>query len=520
MNDDLREEEYLALLEEQDRRAAQESFTAFYMRMTGWLPPKHIALKCRLVQAMEEDKIDRAMVFEPPRCAKTTVLSHLAPAWILGRHPDTAIMSVCHTDRYAKKIGNNVRKYLKLPQWPFDDVSLSLDTSAKEAFQTSKGGEYNGFGMFGGNQHGNPAEWLFMDDIIKGRKVALSPHMREEAWETYKTDLDSRLQGRSKQLMTFTRWNIDDPAGRILPENFDGRSGWYRDRETGEKWYVLCMPAVAERDDDILGRKPGEWIWPGRVDEAKRGGTRKRGGWVWSALYQQRPSPEEGLMFSADHINRYDPGKIDLTRMQIYTASDYATTAEAGAPDPDYTVHMVWGVDDEYNIYMLDMWRGRRTPDIWAREFIRLCKKWKPLRAGEEAGQIIKSVGPFLTTMMQQERVYVDRVQLTSSTSKEQRAQTLLGMAAMGKVFLPDRTKVRESLLIDLDAFEKELLQFPGGKHDDTVDAATLFARLLDRVIAGKRPSGQRRRSPGGYTMDDALADHDEHLQQQRRDDW
>lgn len=513
------DQELFTLLDEKDRREAQQSFLAYYMRMTGWLPPKHIALKCRLVQAMEEDKIDRAMVFEPPRCAKTTVLSHLAPSWILGRHPDTAIMSVCHTDRYAKKIGNNVRKYLKMQAWPFDEVTLSLDTSAKEAFATNHGGEYNGFGMFGGNQHGNPAEWLFMDDIIKGRKIALSPHMREEAWETYKTDLDSRLQGRAKQLMTFTRWNIDDVAGRILPENFDGRSGWYRDRETGERWYVLCMPAVAEREDDILGRKIGEWIWPGRVDEAKRGGTRKRGGWVWSALYQQRPSPEEGLMFTTEHITRYDPTQIDLTAMQIYMASDYATTSEAGAPDPDYTVHMVWGVDHEFNIYLLDMWRGRRTSDIWVREWIRLAKKWKPLRAGEEAGQIIKSVGPFLQMMMEQERVYTDRIQLTSSTSKEQRAQALLGMAAMGKMFLPKRDKITPAMLLHIDAFEKELLQFPGGKHDDTVDTATLFARMLNRILAGERPG--KKPSESGETLEDAWAAHEAEQEAKRqRDRW
>ncbi|MEM8976295.1 MAG: hypothetical protein AAGD43_29875, partial [Pseudomonadota bacterium] len=326
--------EYAALLEEQDRKLSQQSFLAYYMRMTGFEPPAHIKLKCRLLQSMEEDKVDRAMVFEPPRAAKTTVCSHLFPSWLLGRHPDTAVMSVAHTERYAKKIGGNVRKYLTMPQWPFDDVGLSGTSSAKEAFMTTTGAEYNGFGMFGGNQHGNPAEWLFMDDIMKGRKIALSPHMREEAWETYKADLTSRLQGRSKQLLVFTRWHMDDPAGRILPEDFDGKTGWYRDRETGEKWFVLSIPAVAEHDNDPLGRKKGEWIWPGRIDESKRGGTRKRGGWIWSALYQQRPSPEEGLMFTQEHISRYSPGKLDRTSLKIYGTSDYAVTDEAGSPDP------------------------------------------------------------------------------------------------------------------------------------------------------------------------------------------
>lgn len=501
--------ELLSLLEEQDKRLARDNFLSYYMRMTGFEPPAHVKLVCRLLQSMEEDKVDRAMVFMPPRAAKTTLCSHLFPSWLIGRNPKVKIMSVAHTERYAKKIGGNVRKYLRMPDWPFPDVTISQDSSAKDAFTTPEGGEYNAFGMFGGNQHGNPAEWLFMDDIVKGRKIALSPHMRDEAWETYRADLDSRLEGRAKQLLVFTRWHMDDPAGRILPEDFDGRKGWYRDRETGEKWYVLSIPAVAEHEDDAMGRKIGEWIWPGRIDERMRGGTRRRGGWIWSALYQQRPSPQEGLMFTQEHISRYDPGELDMTRVRIYGSSDYATKTEAGAPDPDYTVHMIWAVDPELNIFLLDMWRGRTLSDEWVKHFIRLVKKWGPLRWGEESGQIINSVGPFLSTMMQQEQVFVNRVQITSSVNKEQRAHSLLGMAQMGKFYLPHRHKIPPYFLEYLDAFEKELLQFPTGKHDDTVDTATLFARMLNRIVAGKRPKRQRRSSPDGPTLDDLWAEND-----------
>ena len=510
-------EEELAIEDEIDRRRARESFLAFYMRMTGFLPPVHVRIVCRLLQSMEEDKVDRAMVFMPPRAAKTTLCSHLFPAWLIGRDPRVKIMSVAHTERYAKKIGGNVRNYLLKPQWPFDDVELSEDSRAKEAFTTPQGGEYNGFGMFGGNQHGNPAEWLFMDDIVKGRKIALSPHMREEAWETYKADLTSRLEGRQKQLLVFTRWHMDDPAGRILPENFDGQSGWYKDRETGEKWFVLSIPAVAEHDNDPMKRKKGEWIWPGRIDESKRGGTRKRGGWIWSALYQQRPSPEEGLLFTKDHIMRYDRRALDLTRLQVYGSSDYAVTAEAGSPDPDYTVHAVWGVDDEWNTYLVDGWRARTEPDKWVDAFIRKVRRWKPLRWAEESGQIIKSVGPFLRRILLNEDVFVDRVQLTSSVNKEQRAQSLLGLAAMGKLYLPTKQSIAddEEFTQFVEAFEMELLQFPTGKHDDTVDAASLFARLLDRIIEGRKPKKQG--SPHGPTLDELWSAHDEEMDQRDR---
>lgn len=503
------DEEYLALLEEEDRRAAQESFLRFYMRMTGFEPPAHVKLVCRLLQSMEEDKVDRAMVFMPPRAAKTTLCTVLFPIWLLGRDPTTKIMTVVHTEKYAKKVGGKVRNNVHNRFWPWPEVKLAQDSQAKDQFMTAQGGEYNGFGMFGGNQHGNPAEWLFMDDIVKGRKIALSPHMREEAWETYKADLTTRLEGRGKQLLTFTRWHMDDPAGRILPEDFDGQTGWYKDRETGEKWFVLSIPAVAEHENDPLGRKKGEWIWPGRIDERMRGGTRKRGGWIWSALYQQRPSPEEGMMFKPEHVRRYSPGQLDMTRLQIYGASDYATTEEAGAPDPDYTVHMIFGVDPDWNMYLLDMWRGRTLSDVWIREFIRLARKWSPLRWGEESGQIIKSLGPFIKMMMQREGVFTNRVQLTSSTSKEQRAHSLLGMASMGHLFLPKRDEIPPYFLEHLDAFEKELMQFPTGRHDDAVDTATLFARMLDKIIAGKRQK-RGNGSPHGDTLDDLFSRHEE----------
>jgi phage terminase large subunit-like protein len=774
--------EELILQEELDRILAREQFLPFYQRMTGFKPPRHFKVIAKLLEAMEHDRIDRAMLFAPPRHIKTLGATILFPAWLMGRHPAAKIMSVVHTQNYAAKIGRNVRNLLRNPAWPFDDVQLADDSQAKEQWATTSGGEYNGFGAIGGNQHGNPAEWLFMDDLVKGRKIAMSPHMREEVWETYKADLLSRLQGRRKQLMVFclagdtgvlmangsekplrdvrvgdqiatydkgrirtskvqnaanqgpdqvfeinmlsgrvvkanarhpflvktdggeewrrtdmlrkgdsirsvigvsgaassalptaaesppvagdtahlttrrrgaprdtklhlghgkeiesvksdtdmasrlrtttaclpskaafarsareprtkaqsriaatgfastiamtparsggccatnatsplathgtrkpsspplptyaieddriveivaagvedvfdiqvaetenfianglvshnTRWHMDDPAGRILPEDFDGRTGWYRDRETGEKWYVLSLPAIAEHENDPVGRKPGEWLWPESFGEKQLGGVRRRGGWMWSALFQQRPSPEEGLLFTQDHLNRYDPGKLDLTRLQVYGASDYATKEkETQKDDPDWTVHLVWGVDSEWNIYMLDAWRGRTEPDQWIGQWVRLVKKWKPLAWGEEQGQIIRSVGPFLRTMARQHQAFTQRIQLTSSLDKVQRAQPLLGMASMGHLFLPDRDKCGKAMLEFLDVFEKELLQFPTGRKDDTVDAATLFARMLDQIIAGQAP--RKERSPHGDTLDDLWKRADEQHNNRRR---
>lgn len=490
----------LQLLRELDLRKSRTSFLHYYQRMTGFAPQPHHRVVCNLLQRMEDDfvhpkfgMLDRAMVFMPPRMAKSTLCTQLFPSWVMGRHPSTYIMSGVHTQKYAEKTGKLVRNHIRSRFYPFEGTQLAGDSQAKSQWATAQGGEYNGFGLMGGSTHGNPASWLFMDDLIKGRKMAMSDHMREEAWETYKLDLLTRLQDRRKQVMVTTRWHQDDPCGRILPEGFDGRSGWYRDRETDEPWYILSIPAKAEHENDPVKRKPGEYLWP--ENWAKQfGAIERRGGWAWSALYQQRPSPQEGLLFQDEHIGIYNFEDLDLGRCRIYITSDYAVTAEAGANDPDYTVHTVWAVDDEWNIYMLDMWRGRTLSNVWVDQFIKLAKKYKPLMAGEEQGQIIKGVGPFLARQLQEERVFVHRKQYTSAVSKEQRAQSLMGLASTGKFHLR-RGHPMTAL------FRAELLAFPGGKHDDMVDTATLMARMLMDMIAGRKKG--KPLSPDGETLDE-----------------
>ncbi len=70
----------------------------------------------------------------------------------------------------------------------------------------------------------------------------------------------------------------------------------------------------------------------------------------------------------------------DGTELLVWAKWDWAAMY-GDDTDPDRTAHGVWGVDQDLNLYLLDGWRGRRTADIWAAEWLRLCKKWKPLMA-------------------------------------------------------------------------------------------------------------------------------------------
>jgi hypothetical protein len=65
----------------------------------------------------------------------------------------------------------------------------------------------------------------------------------------------------------------------------------------------------------------------------------------WSALFQQKPTPDEGDYFKAEWLKPYQtpPSKETL---RIYGASDFAVTSDGG----DYTCHVVVGVDPDRQV--------------------------------------------------------------------------------------------------------------------------------------------------------------------------
>ena len=96
--------------------------------------------------------------------------------------------------------------------------------------------------------------------------------------------------------------------------------------------------------------------------------------------------------------------------LKIYGASDYAVTADGG----DYTVHIVVGIDPEWRIYVLDLYRMQASSDQWIEAFCDLVHHWKPIGWAEEQGQIRAGVGPFLERRMRERHAYASVSQRTT----------------------------------------------------------------------------------------------------------
>lgn len=407
------------------------------------------------LEAVMRGDIKRLVIQMPPRHGKSELVSRRFPPFFLAHYPDKEIIAASYNATLANTFGRKTLELARSDEFGrlFPDFAPARDVSRQNEWMTTAGGSYVAAGV-GNAITGRGAHVFLIDDPVKGREEAESETMREKAWEWYTSVARTRLAPGGAIVLCQTRWHEDDLAGRIL-EKSDG------------KWEVINFPALSE---------DGKALCPKRYDVEELHDIRSdlplRD---WQSLYQGNPSPEDGSYFKRDQFRPFDLADLP-DDVRVFGASDYAITEGDG----DYTVHVVGALDADDNLYILDVWRGQTEPDVWIEQFINMIRTHEPLRWGEESGQIIKSVGPFLSREMLSQRVYCDRRQYTSAADKPTRARTLQGRMSMGKVYFP-----RDALWMDW--LQPEMLKFPMGKNDDGVDGLSLLARLAADIGPPRR---------------------------------
>lgn len=429
----------------------------------------HHDLIMREVQTTMQTPFGRLIIMAPPGSAKSTYVSVVGPAWYMGANPGHRLIGISHGQGIIRKQSRRVRTIARSVKYrALWRTSLAEGHGAVDSWALTNGAEYMASGIQG-EITGNRANGLLLDDLIAGREEAESETIREKVWDAFRDDALTRLIPGAWVVLIMTRWHEDDPVGRILPAGWNGESGVFKGTD-GMQWKVLCIPAQAKDKNDVLGRKPGEYLWPEWFPEQHwlQFKTDPRS---WQSLFQQVPAPEEGGQFERKDFRWYDRDELPKD-LKIYGASDFAVTDKGG----DFTEHGVVGMDSDGNLWFIDWLSGQTEVDDGVEMALDLIDKHKPLIWWDEGGVIDKSIRPLFKRRMRERQTFVALDSLPSISDKKAKVASFRGRAKAGTVFLP-RGEDWATALVD------QAVVFPYAAHDDKVDVLGLIGRGIAKMM-------------------------------------
>src|SRR5687767_6848599 len=288
------------------RKDAAESLIAFTeYTFPRYRTAKHHRIIAGQLERVERGEIDRLMLLVPPRHGKSELASIRMPAWFLGRQPHKQFLSVSATEGLASDFGRAVRNTIGSQEYrAVFSTTLAEDSQAKGKWHTSAGGVYYSLGI-GGSVLGRGGDVILIDDPFGSMKEAQSELERKNVWDWYTGTAYNRLMPGGAIVVINHRMHEDDLCGQLLAQQAAG----------GDRWEVVELQAI---DSD------GNALWPDAYPiEALERIKRNTQARFWSALYQQRPAPEEGDYFNADWLRPYGTPPARET-LRIYGGSDYA----------------------------------------------------------------------------------------------------------------------------------------------------------------------------------------------------
>jgi predicted phage terminase large subunit-like protein len=261
-----------------------------------------------LLQQVADGKLTRLIVCCPPRHGKSQLVSRLFPAYWVSRHPELFCAIASYSGELAYAHSREARHYYRIT-----GNALSKDSAAVGNWLTPQRGGCIAAGVRGPFT-GKGYNLGIIDDPYKGPEDAKSALQRERLIDWLKSVWFTRAEPGltangallpAAQVVVQTRWDHHDMTAWLLEQEAE---------ENPEHWTVLNLPAIAEPQAISMQiphtctkvvdwRQPGEPLCPERVPLAVLQRIRTRlGSYWWNALYQQRPSPAEGLLFRKDWI--------------------------------------------------------------------------------------------------------------------------------------------------------------------------------------------------------------------------
>jgi predicted phage terminase large subunit-like protein len=479
--------------EELQRRAVKENYSKYveYVHGGRWIPAKHLLFVCDKIQAFIETYTGHAydilILQMPPQHGKSMSTTETLPSWYLGINPEHRVIQASYNEGFAIKFcRRNKEKINKYGKQLFDITIGNVNKADEFELDNNVGGMLSR-GLMGGIT-GNPANLIIIDDPVKNRQEADSETYRENMWDEWQNSVKTRLAAGAKIIVIMTRWHEDDLAGRII---------------TNEKYVtVINLPCEAE-ENDLLGRQKGDALFPeiGKdnnwLKDFKEGYQTTEGHRAWLALFQGRPTAEEGNMIKRHWFRYWKPKEIDLPPVTVKDKDGNYVNIYA-EDIPDYMDESIQSWDctfkkKEDNDFVCGGVISRRLAKYYLRDLINdrmgivetmksiniMSQKWKEatLKLVED-----KANGSAVIEMLQDK--IPGMVPVEPKGDKVSRANAVSPCIESGNFYIP-----HPMIAPWVNEYLEQMCAFPLGKNDDMVDMTTQgLTRLISRTFDTQPP--------------------------------
>lgn len=479
------------LREYRNRQAARTGFLEWCIQ-AGYKPAKHHRLLIAELQALVDKLIEtlnnlspeqremevdglRLMVLMPPGSAKSTYVSKLFPPWFLAqvsRLPtrDLGILACSHSADLATEFGSAARNLVvNNERW----LGYRLDPAkrANDLWQTTTNGYYKAAGV-GSGIAGRRMHLGLIDDFCGSQEEAMSQTFNDKTWNWYVNDFVVRLQPFAARVIIANHRNEDDLVGRLLA------------REP-EKWKIVRLRLLIESEEqsseDPLGRSIGDYLWPEYFTRQQV--VERMGNPYASGIEQQEPSPLKGAFFNEEMFIGYELKDLPKRdECQAYAASDHAVrTKEAN----DNTCMGIGYWRDNVLYIHPDLVWDRIPTNKAVKQMLRLGKEHTPIQWWAEKENISGSIGPFLKDQMEETGIWISVIEVPHMNKDlMSRCQPIHALMSMGRVRFP-------TFAPWFQRFKREVLNFPNGKHDDSVSFLAHLGRGVNLMLSPSKPGAE-----------------------------
>lgn len=417
------------------------------------------------IYQVEQGQSQYICICLPPRHGKSDVVSRRLPVWSLIRNPHWEFILASYNYSLAAEMSIDARRCFREVA-PMFNLNISEERNQIGSWKLAdEDGALFATGI-GGTVTGRGAHILAIDDYYKNREEAESQVMRDKVFESFQSDLLSRLAPVHAVLIVANRWHVDDVVGRIIRKN-DPKSDDY------DKDFPVFRHINFPAYDDQEG-----WLFQERFSEGWYKSMRSfMGTYSWQAQAMQEPTPRTGNLFDTSKVQIVELDTEEKQRewdqKPWQRGWDLASSKkERMKDDPDFTV----GTKACFI-------NGRLCVDdvVWG--------QWEATKRDEMLEEVAVKDGPIIPVLIETvagykdafilardllnpKNVVVKRFNPSGKGDKVARSSCLEPAFELGRVFIK---KAHWN-----DRFLVEQGSFPDGRHDDFTDS--LVVAIYDQA--------------------------------------